>query len=304
MGWTLDDVGDLTGRRVVVTGANSGLGLETARRLAGAGAEVVMACRSTTKAEAAADSIRARVPGARLEVLPLDLADLDSVAAAATTLREDGHPVDVLVNNAGLMAVDESRTAQGFETQYGVNHLGHFALTALVAPALLAAERPRVVNVSSMGHRAARGEPDPLIAGSYDRWNSYFHSKLDNLLFTAALARRLRESGSPATVVAAHPGASDTDLGSEGSGVTNRLTRLFAPVLSQSPDLGARPILRAATDHGLESGVFVGPRFVVRGATPVVEKPSRRARDAEAAERLWRESVEQSGLDPAAALGA
>jgi NAD(P)-dependent dehydrogenase (short-subunit alcohol dehydrogenase family) len=298
MSWTLDDLPVLTGRRVVVTGANSGLGLETATRLAERGATVVLACRNAAKAQAAVDQLRAEVPGADVSVLPLDLADLDSVADAAAALLDDGRPVDVLVNNAGLMAVDESRTAQGFETQYGVNHLGHFALTARLVPALLLSDAPRVVNVSSMGHRAARGEADPLLDRPYDRWNAYFHSKLDNLLFTDALHRRLQAAGSPIVVTAAHPGASDTDLGSEGSGLTNRLTRLFAPLLSQSVPAGALPILRAATDADLPAGCFVGPRFVVRGRRPVVERPSRRARDTAAADRLWEQSVEQSGLDP------
>jgi len=302
MSWTLADIPDLTGRRVLITGANAGLGFETALELSRAGAEVLMACRSAAKGEAARGRIEDAVPGSRPTVVPLDLSDLASVRKLAGGLLSDGRPLDGLVNNAGLMALDESRTAQGFEMQYGVNHLGHFALTGLLLPLLRQAPAGRVVNVSSMGHRAARGLPDPRLERPYDRWGAYFHSKLDNLLFTAALQERLDAAGSPVTAVAAHPGGSATDLGTEGSGRSNMLMRSLVPLVSQSVPAGARPILRAATDTSLAGGAFVGPRFVVRGRTPVVETPSRRARDRAAAQRLWSESVEQSGVDPAAAL--
>lgn len=302
MSWTLADIPDLTGRRVLITGANAGLGFETALELSRAGAEVLMACRSAAKGEAARGRIEDAVPGSRPTVVPLDLSDLASVRKLAGGLLSDGRPLDGLVNNAGLMALDESRTAQGFEMQYGVNHLGHFALTGLLLPLLRQAPAGRVVNVSSMGHRAARGLPDPRLERPYDRWGAYFHSKLDNLLFTSALQERLDAAGSPVTAVAAHPGGSATDLGTEGSGRSNMLMRSLVPLVSQSVPAGARPILRAATDTSLVGGAFVGPRFVVRGRTPVVETPSRRARDRAAAQRLWAESVEQSGVDPAAAL--
>ena len=302
MGWTPADIPDLTGRCAVVTGANSGLGLRTALGLSRAGAQVTLACRNLDKAEAAREYIAREAPGSRPCVLSLDLADLESVRELADRLLAEGAPVDILVNNAGLMAVDEARSAQGFEMQYGVNHLGHFALTGRLLPLLRQAPAGRIVNVASMGHRAAYGLPDPRLERPYDRWGAYFHSKLDNILFTAELQRRLSEAGSPVTAVAAHPGGSRTDLGTEGSGVTNLLTRLAVPVVAQSAEAGARPLLRAATDPTLPGGSFVGPRFVVRGRTPVIETPSRRARDTAAALRLWQESVEQSGVDPAAAL--
>ena len=302
MSWTTADLPDLTGRRIVITGANAGLGFETARMLAGAGAELTLACRNRTKADAAVERLRGEHPDAVLDVLDLDLGDLDSVASAAERLLADGRPLDVLVNNAGLMAIDEARTAQGFEMQYGVNHLGHFALTARLMPLLKAAPTGRVVSVASMGHRAARGQADPLLQRPYDRWNAYFHSKLDNLLFTAELQRRLTEAGSHVTAMVAHPGGAHTDLGVEGSGITNRLMSTVVPFVTQSATAGARPIVRAATDRSLKPGSFVGPRFVVRGRTPVVERPSRRARDAGAALRLWEESVQQTALDPIAAL--
>jgi protochlorophyllide reductase len=294
MGWTPADIPDLTGRRAVVTGANAGLGLEVAHGLAAHGAEVVLACRNTAKAEAAAATLRDRTPGAAVEVGALDLADLDSVAAFAAT--QSGR-LDLLVNNAGLMAIDEARTAQGVEMQFGVNHLGHFALTARLLPLLLATPGARVATMSSMGHRAARGSADPHLEGRYDRWQAYFQSKLANLLFTE-LQRRLAEAGASTIAVAAHPGASNTDLGTEGSGLSNIGLRLV-PVIGQSAERGARPMLRALTDPAVRGGEYYGPRFLAFGATPVRETPTRAARDAAAARRLWDLSVELSGLTPA-----
>lgn len=302
MSWTPQDIPDLTGRRAVVTGANAGLGLRIATGLAAHGAEVVLACRSTDKADAAAALLRSEVPGAVVSVGQLDLADLESVHAFAAALS--GDRLDLLVNNAGLMAVDESRTAQGFEMQFGVNHLGHFVLTGLLLPRLLATPGSRVGTMSSMGHRGARSEPNPGLERPYDRWQSYFSSKLANLLFTAALQSRLTTAGAGTLAVAAHPGASRTDLGTEGTSLSNRGIPYFTPLLAQSAEYGARPILRALTDPGVRGGEFFGPRFVARGRTPVRETPSRAARDAEAAERLWADSVRLTGMDPADALGS
>jgi protochlorophyllide reductase len=292
MGWIPADIPDLTGRRAIVTGANAGLGLEVAHGLAAHGAEVVLACRNTAKAEAAAAALRARTPGAVVEVGALDLADLDSVAEFAA--GQAGR-LDLLVNNAGLMAIDEARTAQGVEMQFGVNHLGHFALTAQLLPLLLATPGSRVATMSSMGHRSARGEAPPA---RYNRWQAYFHSKLANLLFTAELQRRLAAAGAATIAVAAHPGASNTDLGTEGSGLSNRALRLV-PLIGQSAERGARPMLRALTDPGVRGGEYYGPRFLAFGATPVRETPTRAARDAAAARRLWERSVQLAGLEPA-----
>jgi NAD(P)-dependent dehydrogenase (short-subunit alcohol dehydrogenase family) len=292
MGWIPADIPVLTGRRAIVTGANAGLGLEVAHSLAARGAEVVLACRNTAKAEAGAAVIRERSPAAKVEVGPLDLADLDSVAAFSAA--QSGR-LDLLVNNAGLMAIDESRTAQGVEMQFGVNHLGHFALTARLLPLLLATPGSRVGTMSSMGHRAARGKSAPR---RYDRWQAYFHSKLANLLFTAELQRRLAAANAPTIAVAAHPGASNTDLGTEGTGLSNLGLRLV-PFIGQPAELGARPMLRALTDPSVRGGEYYGPRFLAFGATPVRETPTRAARDAAAARRLWDLSVELSGLEPA-----
>ncbi|MDT7551859.1 MAG: hypothetical protein QOI16_395 [Pseudonocardiales bacterium] len=296
MGWTPADIPDLTGRRAIVTGANAGLGLQIAHGLAAHGAEVLLACRNTTKAEAAADTVRRLAPGAQVSVGELDLADLDSVATFAAT--QTG-PLDLLVNNAGLMAIDEARTAQGFEMQFGVNHLGHFALTARLLPLLLATPGSRIGNMASMGHRAARGQADPRLERPYDRWQSYFQSKLANIRFTTELQRRLVAAGSSTIAVAAHPGASATDLGTEGSAFANRAMGTVVPFLTQPAELGARPMLRALTDPTVQGGEYYGPRFVVRGATPVRETPTRAARDAAAARQLWDTSVELSGLEPA-----
>lgn len=298
MSWTPADIPDLTGRRAVVTGANAGLGLQIAHALAAHGAEVMLACRNATKAEQAAEEIRAAAPGAHVSVGALDLADLDSVAAFADTVPG---PLDLLVNNAGLMAVDESRTAQGFETQFGVNHLGHFALTARLLPRLLTTPGSRIGTMSSMGHRGAQGQADPRLQRRYDRWQSYFQSKLANILFTAELQRRLSAAGASTIAVAAHPGASNTDLGTEGSGPANKAFGLLVPFLTQPAAIGARPMLRAMTDPAVRGGEFYGPRFVAVGAAAVRETPTRAARDPERARRLWEQSVELTGLEPAVA---
>ena len=180
------------------------------------------------------------------------------------------------MNNAGLMALDESRTVQGFETQFGVNHLGHFALTARLMPLLLATPGSRIGNMSSMGHRGARGPADPTLARRYDRWQSYFQSKLANLLFTAELQRRLDAAGSSTIAVAAHPGASSTDLGTEGSSVHNTVMRTVAPLLTQSAELGARPMLRALTDPTVRGGEFYGPRASWSAVPPPFARPRRK----------------------------
>jgi protochlorophyllide reductase len=299
--WTRADIPPQTGRLAVVTGANAGLGHEIALALATAGARVVLACRNPGKADAAAAAIRDAAPHAELEVRTLDLADLSSVRAFAEGLAADHDRLDLLVNNAGLMAVDRSRTADGFETQVGVNHLGHFALTARLLPLLVGVPGARVATMASIGHRAARLDLTDLMyeRRRYDRWHPYFQSKLANLLFTAELQRRLRESGSPAIAVAAHPGASATDLGWEGHGLGNRFVQLMAPRFAQTAVEGALPMLRAATDPSVRGGEFYGPRWFMSFGEPVLETPSGPARDPENARRLWDVSAELTGLTPA-----
>lgn len=293
--WSEADMPSLEGKVALVTGANSGLGLESARMLARHGARVLLACRNVTKAAAAVDDIRTTATG-EVDIVALDLADLASVAAAAEHVIAHETRLDLLLNNAGLMAVDQATTADGFEMQLGVNHLGHFALTAQLAPLVLATPGSRIVTVSSMGHRAGKLRLDDLFfeQRGYDRWRPYFQSKLANLLFTAELHRRLSEAGSGTLALAAHPGGSHTDLGFEGQGLTNRLMR---PVVrfTQSAAAGATPFVRAATDPAAQGGQFYGPRWIVRGH-PVVETPSRRARRADDARALWERSEELTGL--------
>jgi NAD(P)-dependent dehydrogenase (short-subunit alcohol dehydrogenase family) len=289
--WDAKEIPDLQGRTAVVTGANSGLGLQTAVLLAGAGARVLMACRNPAKARDAA----ARV-GEGAETVTLDLASLASVAEAAEAVKGKTSRLDILVNNAGLMAVDQARTADGFEMQFGVNHLGHFAFTAHLAPLLLAAPEARVVNVSSVGHRPGTIDFGDLMfeRRRYDRWRPYFQSKLANLLFTAELERRFRLAGSPAKGLGAHPGATRTDLGHEGNGLTNALVRPFSR-LEQPATIGALPTVRAAVDPKAKGGEFYGPQFLFIGY-PVREMPSRRARNGADARRLWEESERLTGV--------
>jgi len=293
--WTADDIPPLDGKVALVTGGNAGLGLAAAKALAGRGAKVLLACRNAQKAEAAAEEVRAEAT-APVEVVALDLASLASVAAAAKVVLDAEPRLDLLLNNAGLMAIDQATTEDGFEMQLGVNHLGHFALTAALAPLVLATPGARLVPMSSMGHRMGRLRLDDLSfeRRGYDRWRPYFQSKLANLLFTAELHRRLTEATAEASALAAHPGGSHTDLGHEGGGLTNKLMAPFMPFM-QPAQMGALPILRAATDPSARSGQFYGPQFIARGY-PVVETPSRQARDADDARALWDRSEELTGL--------
>jgi NAD(P)-dependent dehydrogenase (short-subunit alcohol dehydrogenase family) len=298
--WTTKEIPDQSGRLAVVTGANSGLGLAVSRELARAGANVVLACRNTAKGAAAAEEIRSAAPGARVDVAALDLADLASVRAFATRLMDERDGPDLLVNNAGVMAPPYRKTADGFELQFGTNHLGHFALTGLLLSSLLARPEPRVVTVTSFAHRTGRMNFDDL--GSerrYRRWAAYGQSKLANLLFCLELDRRARQARLPLRSVAAHPGYAATNLQSAGPSapqervifaVTNRL-------VAQSADMGALPLLYAATVSDLASGSFVGPGgWMEQRGHPKLVQPSRRARDAEAARRLWQVSEELTGV--------
>jgi NAD(P)-dependent dehydrogenase (short-subunit alcohol dehydrogenase family) len=284
---------DLTGRRAVVTGANAGLGLVTASSLAGAGAEVLLAVRDLAKGDAAAGRIRSAHPRARVEVAQLDLADLDSVRRF-TDARVAAGPLDILVNNAGLMLIPTRQaTVDGFELQMGVNHLGHFALTARLMPALRLAAAARVVSLSSIAHRLT-GALDPRlgIAGPYAAMNAYSQSKLACALFGFELDRRLRRADARVTSVVAHPGYSATDLFTRHARPgLSRLNRLATPIIGSSPEHGAQPQIRAAVDSTLAGGELIGPRFLMRGK-PVRELPARNARDGRSAAWLWERSAE------------
>ena len=284
--WTARDLPSFIGRTVVVTGANSGIGLVASRELARAGARVVMAVRNTDKGEQAA----ATVPGDR-EVRHLDLTDLASVRAFADGWEGD---IDVLINNAGVMLIPLSRTKDGFETQFGTNHLGHFVLTNLLLPHIT----DRVVTVSSTAHRNGKIDLEDLNWNTrkYDSWAAYGQSKLANLLFTLELQRRLAAAGSDVRAYAVHPGWSATNLQSHASGVMNLLMKLGNRVIAQSDQMGALPTLFAASQD-LPDAAYVGPdgRFESKGFPTLVGRTAA-ASDVEVAKRLWTESEQLTGV--------
>ncbi|MER6148019.1 oxidoreductase [Streptomyces hirsutus] len=299
-GWNANDIPDQGGRLAVVTGANSGLGRVAARELARAGARVVLACRSETRGRDALNLLRGEVPGAEAEVRRLDLGDLASVREFATALS--GERVDLLLNNAGVMALPYGTTADGFETQFGVNHLGHFALTGLLLPALLAVPGARIVTVSSMTHVMANIDARDLNSERrYRRWVAYARSKSANLLFTHELARRLAAHGSDVVAAAAHPGYAATNLQTagpraEGRRIAERMMRLGNRIVAQSAEAGALPLLYAATRPGVRPDAFIGPSFALWRGAPA---PSWRAPwtlDDAMGERLWAASEELTGV--------
>lgn len=293
--WTTADIPDLSGQTVCITGANSGLGLEAARNLVIAGAHVIMACRNVGKAEAAAQSVRGA--NGSVEVRELDLASLASIRRFSDQLISDGIALNGLMNNAGLMALDESRTEDGFETQIGVNHLGHYALTGLLLPALSKKPQSRIVNVSSMGHIPGKIHLDDLMCDrrKYNRWGAYFQSKLANILFTNELERRLREANSSIISLAAHPGTARTELGKVGTSTTNFVMRRVAPVMTRTGVQGCESQVRAMVDPQATGREYYGPKYQMFGA-PVKVTPSKRARNMNDARRLWEISEELTGV--------
>lgn len=307
--WTAADIPKQDGRIAVVTGANSGIGLVAARELARAGATVVLACRAPARASAAADGIIEAVPGAAIEVWQLDLADLASVRDFADGLAAQHPKVDILLNNAGVMAVPHDRTADGFERQFGTNHLGHFALTGLLLECLHAAPAPRVVTVSSGMHKLGKIDFDDLQGERrYGRWRAYNQSKLANLLFMYELQRRATAAGSALRSLAAHPGYTATNLQSHsGNAVEGAVMRVLNTVVAQREDMGALPSLYAATME-LPGGTYIGPDGLGEGrGHPKVVSSTGAARDAEAGRRLWEISEQLTGVAyalPAAAAAA
>jgi NAD(P)-dependent dehydrogenase (short-subunit alcohol dehydrogenase family) len=300
--WTEADIPDLTGRVIVVTGANSGIGYEAARAFAQHGATVVLACRNRAKAESAVAEIEAVAADPKLEILDVDLADLDSVSGAAKQFLADHDRLDALVNNAGLMALPHQTTAQGYEMQFGVNHLAPFALTGHLLERLLATEGSRVVAVSSTGHRPGRIDFDDLQGERrYGPWVQYFQSKLANLLFTYELQRRLAARSASTIAVAAHPGGSNTNLGHENpGGPLNSLATLARPVIErvmQPAAMGALPTMRAATDPEVVGGDYYGPDGFMeqRGYAKKVGS-TKRSHDLATAQRLWTVSEELTGV--------
>ncbi len=297
-GFTDADVPVLEGKTFLVTGANTGIGLETARVLAERGARVLLGCRSADKAEAAINSIRETAPDAPLEHIPLDLGNLDSVRDAAALVGQEVQ-LDGLINNAGIMMPPLERTAQGYESQFGVNHLGPFALTGLLLPLLMSTENARVVNTSSVAHRGGDIHFSDINADrSYNRARRYGQSKLANLLYSMELQRRLEAAGSSAISVGCHPGIADTEL----SRYMPRVVRFTAPLVNKFFNTsleGAWPTLMAATSGEVVGGDYIGP--IKRGETAGPAGKARanaRSRDPELAERLWGLSIEMTGIDP------
>ncbi|GAA1926100.1 oxidoreductase [Streptomyces sodiiphilus] len=306
MGWTVRDIPDLTGRTAVVTGANSGLGFVTARELARRGAQVVLACRSEQRGRAALDRLLAEVPEANAELRRLDLADLESVRTFAGSWGTDR--LDVLVNNAGLMAVPYTRTADGFETQFGVNHLGHFALTGLLLDRLLATPGARVITVSSLMHWLGNIDiRDVNSERRYRRWLAYGRSKTANLLFTHELARRAEAAGAGLLAAAAHPGYAATELQTKGprmagAAAQERVAGLLNRLVASPAETGAAPTLYAATAPDVRPDSFTGPGAVSRWRLHGGPHDSWRApwtRDDAVSRRLWAASEELTGVRPA-----
>ncbi|WP_030160214.1 oxidoreductase [Glycomyces sp. NRRL B-16210] len=297
--WTAADIPDQTGRTAVVTGANSGLGLATARELARRGAHVILTVRTEDKGREAVESILAEIPKASLEARRLDLADLDSVAAFAEALHADLSAVDLLVNNAGVMAPPRSLSPQGHERQFATNHLGHFALTGRLMDLVEAGSAPRVVTVSSLAHHRGEIHFDDLTgAKRYSAAGFYGQSKLANALFGLELDRRLRAAGSPVASLLAHPGFTATQLVANG---VNPFLRFiggwFAELISQPVEDGVLPQLRAATDPEAQGGQYYGPDGrKERQGRPVLAPLNAKATDPETAKRLWTVSEKLTGV--------
>jgi NAD(P)-dependent dehydrogenase (short-subunit alcohol dehydrogenase family) len=302
MSWSATDIPDQTGRVAVITGANGGLGLETARELARAGAQVVMAVRNQEKAQAAVADIRASVPDAALALVSLDLASQASVRAAAEQITSDHERVDLLINNAGVMGIPERKTVDGFEMQFGVDHLGHWTLTALLLPALARTPDARIVTVTSTAHHM--GHPvnpkNPHLEGRYRPWRAYGQAKLANFHFGLGLQHELARAGASAASLIAHPGLSNTELQAvsvqeTSGGASQRFFLMLARRTGMSPAHGALSQLRAATDPHAHGGEFYGPLWVNNG--PPVRKPIlRRVGMDGAIAKLWEVSERETGV--------
>ena len=302
MSWSAADIPDQHGRTAVVTGANGGLGLETARALAVKGAHVVMAVRNQKKAQAAVDEIRAGAPDASLELVALDLAAQASVRAAAGQITAGHKNIDLLINNAGVMGIPETMTVDGFEMQFGVDHLGHWTLTALLLPALLRTPGARIVTVTSTAHHMGRAvDPaNPHLKGRYRPWRAYGQAKLANYHFGLGLQRELENARADTASLIAHPGLSNTDLQAvsvqaTGGGASQRFFHILARRTGMPAAHGALSQLRAATDPAAKGGEFYGPRFVNSG--PPVRKPVLRSLGMDAAiAALWEVSERETGV--------
>ena len=302
--WSVDNIPSQKGRIAVVTGANSGLGYHTALALALKGAKVIMACRSLEKGEKARQQILEMDPEAELEVWPLDLASLRSVRSFADKFNARGDRLDLLINNAGLMAIPENRTEEGFEMQFGVNYLGHFALTALLWQQLSRTPGSRIIQVSSLAHKFGRIRFEDIHwKRKYSRWGAYGMSKLASLLFMHELAVRIGRSDSEVISAAAHPGYASTELQAKGAKMRGKwfgaaFFNLANGLVAQSAAMGALSTLYAATAADVTQGAYYGPRGFMRlWGGPALDKPGRKQISDEVAEELWRLSESLTGAD-------
>jgi NAD(P)-dependent dehydrogenase (short-subunit alcohol dehydrogenase family) len=296
--WDADDVPDQTGRVAVITGANTGIGYEAAAVLARRGAHVVLAVRNLDKGKAAAERITTATPHADVTLQKLDLTSLDSIRAAADDLRAAYRGIDLLINNAGVMTTPKTTTADGFELQFGTNHLGHFALTGQLLDNMLPVEGSRVVTISSNGHRFGSIDfADLQSERSYNRLRAYGQAKLANLLFTYELNRRLSQKGAPTIAVAAHPGSSNTELTRNLPDLIRRPVQVVWNLLAQDAAGGALPTLRAATDPTVRGGQYYGPdSFGEQRGHPKLVQSNSKSHDEDVARRLWTVSEELTGV--------
>ena len=300
--WTAAAMPSQAGKTILVTGANSGIGYQAALELARHGAHVLLGCRSQAKGQDALGRLQAEIPAARAEVVELDMASLASVRTFAAAFVARGQALDVLVNNAGVMALPKREvTPDGFERQFGTNHLGHFALTGLLLPALQAATAARVVTVASLAHRNGKIEWDNLQSErSYGPWDAYNASKLANILFAKELERRARRGGLHLVSIPVHPGVSRTNIFENGPGTSNlkaKILALLAPLLTQDDAMGALPTEYAATAPGVKGGEYIGPNgFGEFKGYPKVVQPRPQALDQATGERLWTVSEQLTGV--------
>jgi NAD(P)-dependent dehydrogenase (short-subunit alcohol dehydrogenase family) len=296
--WTTADIPDQSGRVAIVTGANTGLGFHTAAALADKGAHVVLAVRNLDKGKDAVDKIKADSPNAVVALQQLDLTSLEAIREAAEEIKAAHQRIDLLINNAGVMWTPKDTTKDGFELQFGTNHLGHFTFDGLLLERLLPVEGSRVVTVSSQGHRTGRINFDDLQSErKYGRHAAYAQSKLANLMFTYELQRRLTAKGAPTIAVAAHPGGSNTELTRNVPGVVRAPLEAVWGLVTQGADMGALPTLRAATDPDVQGGQYYGPDGIgeQRGHPKLVES-SKRSHDEAVQRRLWEVSEELTGV--------
>ncbi len=300
--WTAEQIPSQAGKTALVTGANSGIGYQAAVELARHGAHVLLGCRNYAKGQAALDRLLREAPGASAELVELDMASLSSIRAFAGDFAKRGIALDLLINNAGVMALPKRElTADGFERQFGTNHLGHFALTGLLMPQLLTAPAPRVVTVASLAHRNGKIDFDNLQSErSYKPWDAYNASKLANILFANELNRRAVAAQSRLMSMPVHPGISTTSIFANGPGTRNLkafAVKILAPLITQPDEAGALPTLYAATSPNIKGGEYIGPDgFGELKGSPVVVQPRAQALDQAVAQRLWTVSEELTGV--------